>query len=101
MAVVVKFHGVGAPSIEAWRRWMLAQPPHDPGMFQVMKDAMTQRLEQTNGLPQGAVVRADLVPRRYIWRFTSNAWIHFVRKKKDGGRIIEVVVIEVSDRPPP
>jgi hypothetical protein len=101
MAVVVKFHGIAAPSVEAWRRWMLAQPPHDPGIADLMIDALAKHLEQTNGLPQGTTHRGDLSPPRFVWRYTSNAWVQYVRRVSPNGRDVKVVVIGVSDQPPP
>ncbi len=101
MNVVVKFHGSAAPSIVAWQRRLLARPPHDPNVFAVMRDTMVQEFQRTHGLPPGCVHIDDPIQPYYSWRFAGDIRVHFVRKPARIGRAVTVVVIGLTDQPPP
>ncbi len=103
MRVVVKIHRVAAGGVAGWRERIAAQPPHDDELWRVHLDAMTAEFVRSEGIPDGAEFVNRLVPPRYVWRFASDCWVHFVLKElpswfRSAGR--EVVVIDVTDRPP-
>lgn len=101
MNVVVKFHGSARPSLAAWQQRLLALPPHDPAVFEVMRDAMVQQLQQTNGQPPGCIHIDDPIVPYYSWRFAGDVRVHYVRKSARFGPAVTVVIIRFVDQPPP
>ena len=104
MRVVVKRHRQSAVGFLSWQARVAATPPHDPAVWSVLWEEAIRQFEAHAGLPTAAVWHARLTPPRYVWRFSADTWIHFVVKQKKDNWLApthrEVVVIEVSDRPP-
>lgn len=105
MRVVVKRHRQSAIGFVTWQARVAAQPPHDPAVWRVLWDEAVRQFETHDGLPPAANWHAQSSPPRYVWRYTSDTWIHFVVKQKKDAWFTptyrEVVVIEVSVTPPP
>jgi hypothetical protein len=89
----------------AWQARVASQPPHDPKVWIVLWVEAVRQFEAHQGLPPAASWEATLSPPRYVWRYTADTWIHFIVKQKKDSWLTathrEVVVIEVTDLPPP
>ncbi len=99
MTVVVKFHGSASPSLAAWRRRLLAMPPHDPAMAHVLIDEMVRWFQKYDGVPPDTVVANQPTPR-HVAKFSADTWVHFQIKKTGTGRVRSVIVLGVTDSPP-
>lgn len=82
-----------------------SRPPSDPAVFGVLWDEAVRQFEAHDGFPPAAVWTAKMIPARYVGRSTADTWLHFIVKRKPGRwpgtSYREVVVIEVTDSPPP
>lgn len=99
MAIVVELHSMALPSFASWRARLLAQMPGDSALYAIMREALKDWLRKTAGAPPGCAWHPDMTPPRYVAKFTAAVWVHFLRKTKDNGRTLEVIVIGVSDSP--
>ncbi len=100
MKILVKFHRMALPSFAAWRRLLISQPPYDPKMYDLMRDAMCEWFRKYDGQPPECVFCSKMDPPRYVARFTSSVWVHFVRKLSDRGRTMQIYIIAVADSAP-
>jgi hypothetical protein len=99
MRVAVKFHRRAEPSLREWRDRILATPPGDPRMPQVLVDELVGQFERTQGLPPGCQWRRDLDPPGYVWRYAGDAWVHYLLRGPDH-RTREVLVLGVTPEEP-
>ena len=100
MSITVKFHVMALPSFAAWRALLNSQPPYDPMMYDLMLDAMREWFRKNDGQPPDSVFCPKMGPPRYVAHFSSNVWVHFIRKLSDRGRTMHIYVIAVADSAP-
>jgi len=99
MRVVVKFHESARADYEAWQAHLSQPPTGNPGIASLHAEELTRELQRTGGAPAGALFRVDLDPPSWVWRFTAETWVRFVRRERRlglwGGVVVEVIVTAV------
>ena len=100
MRVVVKFHESAHADYEAWKARLSKEPSGNPGIARLHAEELIAQFETHGGRPPGAVLRHELDPPSWIWRFASDTTIRFVRREQRkgiwGGLFVEVLIIGVK-----
>lgn len=104
MTTEVRFHRGTTKDLATWIQQQDRRLGGHPAMTETLLDEMTAELKKTEGRPLGAFYVPTLSPPRWVWRFSADTWISYVRQTKRYGFFgsvrLKIVVLSIASTTP-
>jgi hypothetical protein len=104
MRVIVRFHESARVGYESWQARLSREPIGSHALARLHAEELIRQFEIHDGVPEGARFRSDLDPPAWIWRFSSDTWVQFIRRTRKVGLwgqvAVEILVTGLRNHPP-